>query len=403
MNARVGWAFGLWLALLAGILVAWTPRYWAVAIAITAVSLVVVCRAIRARDIRLPLKAVLVAPIGAFGFMQLALHTTVLPHLTAEASLVWFTAATAFVAGADILCDRAARRLFLDLILWSLTFLAVAAMLQAYLSPDRIFGIFPATPGGFGTLLSGNQFAAMMELAAPIALWRTMDGSPVTGGLCFVMILAAALTTASRAGVLLIVAELMVFFILLGRRRQLRTLLAVLGILVLVVGAAAIIAGVDQIKIRFAQSNPYGVRRQLLKSTIQLIDERPATGYGLGTWRSVYPRFATFDENALANEAHNDWAEWTSEGGFPFSILMAVLVISIAGSALRSVWGLGLIGVMAHSFVDYPIREPALAFLWFALAGVASQHDLRRRGSSGRNSVAGIANNSLDNSAPGLR
>jgi hypothetical protein len=82
---------------------------------------------------------------------------------------------------------------------------------------------------------------------------------------------------------------------------------------------------------------------------------------------------------------------------------MAVLVISIAGSALRSVWGLGLIGVMAHSFVDYPIREPALAFLWFALAGVASQHDLRRRGSSGRNSVAGIANNSLDNSAPGLR
>jgi hypothetical protein len=95
----------------------------------------------------------------------------------------------------------------------------------------------------------------------------------------------------------------------------------------------------------------------------------------MGTWRAVYPRAATFDSGLLANEAHNDWAQWTSDGGIPFFLLLAALVIWIAKPAAQSVWGLGLLVVMLHSCVDYPLREPALAFLWFALAGAVSRFD----------------------------
>jgi hypothetical protein len=52
---------------------------------------------------------------------------------------------------------------------------------------------------------------------------------------------------------------------------------------------------------------------------------------------------------------------------------MAGLVLSIAVPSIRSIWGLGILSVMAHSYVDYPTREPALAFLWFALAGAVTQ------------------------------
>ncbi len=393
-GGRIGWAFALWLALFAGILTAWSQRYWAVSVAITAVALVAVLRAVMARDIRIPPHIALVAPIGAFGFLQIALHTTVLPHLTMETSLVWAMSATAFLVGADILRDRGARHLFLDLVLWSLALLAVIAVPQHYLSSDKVFGIFPAEPGGFGTLLSPNQFAALMELAAPIALWRTINRNPLPGGLCFVMILAATVSAASRAGVIVIGAELFVFVItmLLGRRANARLLLSVSAGLVLVLGAAAVIAGTDMIKAKFADRDPFALRRQLLNSTLKLIAARPVTGYGLGTWRSVYPEAATFDVALIANEAHNDWAQWTSDGGIPFSLLIAALVLWIARPALHSVWGLGVLGVMAHSFVDYPIREPVISFLWFVMAGAVSQYDRRRSGGA----VGKITNDLFD-------
>ena len=375
-GVRAAWAVALWLALLAGLLVAWSPRYWAVSVALAAVALVAVCRAVVARDVRVPPHIALVAPIGAFGFLQIALHTTVLPHLTLETSLVWAVSATAFLLGADVLRDRGARHLFLDLLLWSLTLLAVVAIPQHYLSGDKVFGIFPVESGGFGTLLSPNQFAALMELAAPIALWRTIDRNPLPGGICFIMILAAAVTTTSRAGVILIAAELVVFVIarLLVRPAGARLLLTAAAGLALVLAAAAAIAGTDMMKAKFADKDPYSVRRQLLSSTLTLIASRPVTGYGLGTWRSVYPRAAVFDMAALANEAHNDWAQWTCDGGLPFSLLMAALVLWIARPAMQSLWGLGLLSVMAHSFVDYPIREPVLSLLWFVLAGAVSQY-----------------------------
>jgi O-antigen ligase len=370
---------GLWAALLAGVAVAWSPRYWAVSVAITSFSIITVCWLISGRNIQLPPQSVLVAPIGAWGFVQIALHRTLLPDLTLDSSIVWALSAGAFILGSLILRERGPRHLFLELLLWSLTVLAAVAMLQNYGTPERVFGIFPAEQGVTGTFLSRNQFAALMELAAPVSLWYMLDRNPLPGGLCYAMILAATFTAASRAGVVLVLAELMVFLggLLFARRREAKAFLPVFAGLAVLVAVAAMIAGTDQIRARFDEKNPYRVRRELLDSTLKLIAERPWSGYGIGTWRVVYPRAATFDMAVLANEAHNDWAQWTSDGGIPFSLLMAALVVWIAKPSIQSIWGLGVLSVMVHSYVDYPIREPALSFLWFALAGAVSQFGLK--------------------------
>ncbi len=68
--------------------------------------------------------------------------------------------------------------------LWAMTFLAVAAMLQMYTTPGRVFGIIPVGDSVVGTMYYKNWFAAMMELAAPIALWQVYNGKVVVGGLC---------------------------------------------------------------------------------------------------------------------------------------------------------------------------------------------------------------------------
>jgi O-antigen ligase len=164
-----------------------------------------------------------------------------------------------------------------------------------------------------------------------------------------------------------------VIVVLTGRRANARLLLSAGAGLAVVVAAAAVIAGTGPIEAKFADKDPYALRRQLLNSTVKLIDARPVTGYGLGTWRSVYPQMATFDVALLANEAHNDWAQWTCDGGIPFGLLVAGLVVWIAKPAIQSIWGLGVVGVMAHSFVDYPLREPVLSLLWFVMAGALTR------------------------------
>jgi O-antigen polymerase len=377
------WPAVFWLALLAGICVAWSPRYWAVSVAITTLGAVAVgwsvFSAIEGRggvaSFRPPWQMALAVAIGVWGFVQIALKITVVPQLTMYSALVWAMSAIAFWLGAEILRERAARALFLQLAMWSITALAVIAMVQ-YFEHAEVFGIFQAPDSVMGTFISRNQFTAMLELAGPIALWYMLERNFWVGGVCYVMIAAAALAAASRAGFTLMCAELAVFIVIVvtQRRREARVMALTFAGVALLAGVAASIGGTEELRRRFELSDPYAVRRELLASTEKMIAERPWTGFGMGTWTTVYPHTATFDAALLANEAHNDWAQWAAEGGIGFALLMGILVLSLAGPAIQSVWGLGLLSVMAHSYVDFPIREPILSFVWFALAGAAASY-----------------------------
>jgi hypothetical protein len=83
----------------------------------------------------------------------------------------------------------------------------------------------------------------------------------------------------------------------------------------------------------------------------------------------VYPAYARLDNGLVANHAHNDWAEWAAEGGLPFLALLGLIAIWSVRPAADSLWGLGIPAVFAHSLVDYPLREPALAAMLFAMLG----------------------------------
>ena len=368
-------ATALAVALLGGILVAWSPRYWREAVPIAAISLVAIIWAIAARRVELPRHTILVVLIGAWGPIQLLLHLTRVPWLTTQRSIEWAMSAVCFILGSQILRTRRAREAFLDLLLWSITALAVAAILQMFATPGRLFGVIPVGDSVVGTLYYKNQFAAMMELAAPIALWKVYNDEVVAGGLCYAAMFAATIASASRTGVILVLAELLLFLVLMVVRRRvpLRSAAAVLAILAVLVTAASLVVGTEQIRNRFREPNSYSFRATLLDSTLRMIQVHPWVGSGLGTWPSEYPGYATFDQNNWVNEAHNDWAQWTSEGGIPFFLLMAALVVWLAGPSIQSVWGIGVLSVMVHSCVDYPTRDPALAFLWFALAGALTQ------------------------------
>src|SRR4029078_13478389 len=98
-----------------------------------------------------------------------------------------------------------------------------------------------------------------------------------------------------------------------------------------------------------------------------MIAERPLTGFGLGTWPSVYPGYALFDDGTFVNQAHNDWMQWAVEGGMPFFLILLAVAAWSVRPAVQSLWGIGLCVVFLHSLIDYPMQQrPALEAYFFA-------------------------------------
>ena len=373
MNRQPQWlSVALWIALLASILTGWSPLYWPVAASISALAVVAVLWGIFGGQLQLVPELAAVVLIAAWGPLQMLLNRSAVPAMTIRASMTWAGCAVAFLLGSNLLSERRARHLFLKLLCWSLALLALEALFQYFLWPQKVFGIFDGPDSVVGTLFYRNQFAALMEIGGAAALWQILQGRTVIGALCFATTLGAVVATASRAGAVLMGIELLAFvaLTLAGKARARNSRSVVLVVLTFVLASAAVV-GTDTLWDRFQEKDLFATRRELRASTLSMIPEAPVLGTGMGTWRAAYPRYATLDASLVANEAHNDWLQWMADGGIPFFAFMAVLALRAGTKASADVWGLGLLAVMAHCLVDYPMRTPAISFLWFTLAGAA--------------------------------
>jgi len=128
---------------------------------------------------------------------------------------------------------------------------------------------------------------------------------------------------------------------------------------------------------RFQEPDPYRYRREMLASSVTMVRARPWTGFGMGSFETVYPAYARFDIGELVNHAHNDWAEWAVEGGLPLLLAFLLVAVAAARMALQRPWLIGVLSVLIHSAVDFPMQEPALVLWVFALfgAGLAEARD----------------------------
>jgi hypothetical protein len=369
-----------------GILSMWVPARWALSafqIAVFALAAVRLVR--RSRDGK-PLifhpTAVLLGVAVAWGLLQASAGWTVDRFKTLNEVLNWTTNLVVFALALELSRDQRRREWFLSTVLWFGTALAALSMLTVFSSPPGVvFWRFQAGSDlrTLGPFVYYNQYAAFIEAVLPLALVRAILNTDrrVLYSVMGALLMASVVAGGSRAGTILCVAEVVAIPLIavgqgiISRRAAGRVLLASVSTLV-VLGA---VAGWDVIWKRLQEPNPYAVRKDFLLSSVEMIRDRPLTGFGLGTWSEVYPGFARFDDGRFANQAHNDWAQWAAEGGLPFFLLMAVVVGLAVRPAYRSLWGLGLLAVFMHGFIDYPMQQrPALAAFFFALLGIVNAY-----------------------------
>ncbi len=369
-----------WLAvvLMAGILSMWPEgrrtegTLQAVLLVTLAGWLVLPC--VSGLRVRVSLLMLPPAGIVSLALLQIVTGTTLYRWATVAALLDWAARLAVFFLALQAGTDAAAWRRFRRLILWFAYALSVQAVFQHFTAPGRVLWLFETPfPGGMGPFVYHNQYAAFVELVLPLAVVTALREREARylHGVGAAWLMASVVLANSRAGVILAAASGILALVVEARRSgrvRPRAVLAVAGALALFL----VVFGWSPFVTKLRQQEPYKDRRLLLISTLEMALDRPVLGVGLGNWSLAYPAYARFDDGLFDNQAHNDWAQWAAEGGFPLLGLMLWFAAALTRHALRARWGVGLIFVLVHCLLEYHFQQrPAFGYLYFALAGFA--------------------------------
>jgi O-antigen ligase len=310
--------------------------------------------------------------------VQLWAGFTIYRWKTEMALLYWAANLAWFFVACQVFADHRLRRRFLTTAIVFGALLAVVATLQSYTSGSEIFWLFHNSASLemasiMGPFLNRNHYAAFAELLLPAAMYRALLDRRV--GVAYAVaagVLYASVTaSASRAGGLLATAEMIAVPLILWRRNVITARLVVPAIGSLLAATAVLVfaAGYDSLVGRLNLADQYSGRREFLVSSLAISKDHLLTGTGLGTWSTIYPAYAIFDSGTFVNQAHNDWVQWLAEGGIPMAILTLAIAVWAIPKAWQSVWGIGVIAVLLHSCVDYPLLRAPMAALFFVLLG----------------------------------
>ena len=349
------------------ILTLWTPAYWPTTVfqvSVFALGGATLWRR-RASWMRLAYPAAPLCFAVLWGGLQLITRQTAYAFETRRAMLYWTTLLTVFLTGTVLFREAEMRQRFRLVLVVFTSVVSVLAILQSITSAGQVFWLFPTDSPypGMGPMLSRNHYAAWIEVVLPMALYEalSMRRNSWRFAAMAAAMYASVIASGSRAGCFLTTAEVVTVIAVMRLRGNGQAVGRAALRLAAFLALFAALAGWEAAADKLRDPAPMAVRRELNLSSLHMIAEHPLFGVGLGTWATVYPRYAITDTGAVANQAHDDWLQWTAEGGLPFGLMMATLFVWCFRKALRNIWGLGVIAVFLHAAVDYPFSRPTLA------------------------------------------
>lgn len=191
---------------------------------------------------------------------------------------------------------------------------------------------------------------------------------------------AGVLATGSIAGVLMLPVILFLCSRLIFPRRSVvghvKGLLPI-GAALLAVGIlAAFLTPQDLFSLTTELANEDQTPARIWATSLAILANSWLTGTGIGSYPAVFGLYETPAEvtNVYVNHAHNDYLEWLIETGLAGLLVLALFVRAAArviagvwthadgtGMRLKKAASIAFLVPFVHSFVDYPLRTPAIA------------------------------------------
>jgi len=268
---------------------------------------------------------------------------------------------------------------------------AVFAVLQGFTSDGQIYWqLKPRAGSVYGSYVNHNHYAGLMELILPIAMALAFGGwvrgaKRILLGFAAVLMAASVFLSQSRGGMFAVIVETVFLAAFWAPRFSRRKSAAIFLSFCLV--TASFLAWVAPQQVGNRISDIHDPARWLIhRDSIGMFAAHPILGSGFGTFATVFPRYRSFFDGFLANNAHDDYLELLLECGLAgFGIAVWFLVVVYregirnfrrarqSRTAMISAAALaGCTGLLAHSFTDFNLHIPANAAWFYVLCAIAT-------------------------------
>ena len=259
--------------------------------------------------------------MAAYGAAQTLWAPTKIVNFGWFATLFWLVAGLIALVAVQVFQSRSVARHFRTGFAIFGGAVCLLELLQQGSHTNRYYWIFQSRWAEiFGPFGYHNNFARFIELSLPVTLWLGLiHRKPnylflLLGG----MQVGSVAACGSRAGLLLVVLEVLTILPLAYMKNRRAAIFPALGAAVALTVVFVLVAGFHETQAKLEQRDQLGPRWQINLSSLAMIRAHPLLGWGLGTYVPVYPKFARYDDGTYVNRAHNDWLEWTAEGGILF-------------------------------------------------------------------------------------
>lgn len=269
-----------------------------------------------------------------------------------------------------------------------------------------------------GTFVNRNHLAGYLEMALACGIglllalrdgkafnWTNLIelllGPKARLRLALVIMVIALVMTRSRMGNAAFFASLLLtggLFVLVEKEKRLRNSLILASLVLIDVLVISQYFGLERLKDRLLETRlndvvvngevvqqANEVRDDVFGYAIPLLQERPLTGQGAGSFEAVFPKYPGDDIRLHFDHAHNDFLQFAIEFGLLGLLPLATFVLLALWQALRELWrrqstyrsgvgfgaAMGLMALLVHSSTDFNLQIPANAATFVVLGAIA--------------------------------
>jgi len=330
---------------------------------------------------------------------------------TRRAVTVIFFLGVSFVVAANFFITRERLFLLANLLTVFGAVVAAFALIQYFTWQGRFYWLRATGHSVFGPFVNHNHFAGYMAMVMPVPLGlivRVIHGQArLVYGFAAALMGTATIVSGSRSGVVSLTAAVVLMAVLNKRLRRhpmvddpaeserfflwkfgpiaVVTLAMIAG--VLWIGATPVIErfgdAVDQVA---RSGSPDVSRATIWQETVEMVRDHPILGAGLGTYYTIYPRYARTEKLFGLDYAHNDYLQIVAEAGMVGGAIAVWFIIVIFSAISRAVQfrdslsaglalaaGAGIFAVAVQSLSDTDLQIPSNALLFLVLSAVVSR------------------------------
>lgn len=235
-----------------------------------------------------------------------------------------------------------------------------------------------------GFFANRNHFTSLIYMALPFLVYlATFAGARLWAFLSMFLLLLVLLAAGSRAGILLgFAAVILSVFFFASRSRA--TISSIIGFAVVLgiysMGTFAMLEARDLTDLS---------RTEFARTTLEGIKDNWLLGVGYGNFQAAYQVYENpgMVFRSYVNHAHNDFLEIIFEGGIAATLLLCAYLwlllkqlVRFRHSHFHKAAFLGILFILIHSVVDYPLRTMALATAFVYFNAILFHRELQPQG-----------------------